>query len=136
MALDCLQEIKTYNTRTAWPNPAKSALLKNLFADIPKDLSDELFETLLQTPSFRIERIVSNGHCSPEGFWYDQDDNEWVILLKGSAVLRFEDQSKNITMNPGDYVNIEKHRRHRVELTDPNQETVWLAVHYPTGNNK
>ena len=136
MALNCLQEIKTYNTRTAWPNPAKSALLNNLFADIPKDLSDELFETLLQTSSFRIERIVSRGHCSPEGFWYDQDDNEWVILLKGSAVLRFEDQSKNITMNLGDYVNIEKHRRHRVELTDPNQETVWLAVHYPTGNNK
>jgi len=136
MALDCLQEIKTYNTRTAWPNPAKSALLKNLFADIPKDLSDELFETLLQTSGFRIERIVSRGHCSPINFWYDQDDNEWLILLKGSAVLRFEDQSKNITMNPGDYVNIEKHRRHRVELTDPNQETVWLAVHYPTGNNK
>jgi len=136
MALDYLQEIKTYNTRTAWPNPAKSVLLKNLFADIPKDLSDELFETLLQTSSFRIERIVSRGHCSPEGFWYDQDDNEWLILLKGRAVLRFEDQSESITMNPGNYVNIEKHRRHRVEWTDPEQETVWLAIHYPAGNNK
>ena len=104
--------------------------MKNLFADIPKDLSDELFETLLQTSCFRIERIVSRGHCSPKGFWFDQDDNEWVILLKGRAVLHFEDQSENITMNPGNYINIEKHRRHRVEWTDPEQETVWLAVHY------
>jgi cupin 2 domain-containing protein len=104
--------------------------MKNLFADIPKNLSDELFETLLQTSSFRIERIVSNGHCSPKGFWYDQDDNEWVILLKGRAVLRFEDQYENIKMNPGNYINIEKHRRHRVEWTDSTQETLWLAVHY------
>jgi cupin 2 domain-containing protein len=110
--------------------------LKNLFANIPENLSDELFENLLQTSSFRIERIVSKGHCSPKGFWYDQDDNEWVILLKGSAVLRFEDQSESITMNPGNYVNIEKHRRHRVEWTDPEHETIWLAVHHSTENNK
>lgn len=111
-----------------------SALLENLFADIPKDLSEELIETLLQTSSFRIERIVSKGHCSPKDFWYDQDENEWVILLKGSAVLRFEDQSENITMDPGHYINIEKHRRHRLEWTDPEQETVWLAIHYQVSN--
>jgi cupin 2 domain-containing protein len=104
--------------------------MKNLFGDIPKNLSDELFEILLQTSSFRIERIISNGHCSPEGFWYDQKDNEWVILLKGIAVLRFEDCSENITMNPGNYINIKKHQRHRVEWTESEQETVWLAVHY------
>jgi len=108
--------------------------MKNLFADIPENLSDELSETLLQTSSFRIERIVSRGHCSPENFWYDQDENEWLILLKGSAVLRFEDQSENITMNPGNYINIEKHRRHRVEWTDSEWETVWLAVHYKDFN--
>ncbi len=103
---------------------------RNLFSDIPKNLSGELIETLLQTSGLRIERIVSNGHCSPEGFWYDQDDNEWVILLKGRAVLRFEAQAEDITMNPGNYIHIKKHRRHRVEWTDPEQETVWLAVHY------
>jgi cupin 2 domain-containing protein len=103
---------------------------KNLFADIPRNLSDELFETLLQTPSFRVERIVSNGHCSPKGFWYDQDDNEWVILLKGRAVLSFENKSETINLNIGDYLHIEKHVRHRVEWTDAKQETVWLAVHY------
>ncbi len=104
--------------------------VKNLFADMPGSLKDELVETILQTSGFRIERIVSRGHCSPDGFWYDQDENEWVVLLKGSAVIRFEDQSENISMNPGNYINIEKHRRHRVEWTDPEQETIWLAIHY------
>jgi cupin 2 domain-containing protein len=110
--------------------------VKNFFADIPENLRDELVETILQASSFRIERIVSRGHCSPEDFWYDQDEHEWVIILKGSAVLRFEDQSENIIMNPGNYINIEKHRRHRVEWTDPEQETIWLAVHYQVRNNK
>jgi len=111
-----------------------SALLKNIFTDIPKDLSDELFETLLQTSGFRIERIISNGHCSPEGFWYDQDDNEWVILLKGSAVLRFENDDESITLKSGDYIQIDKNMRHRVESTDPEQETIWLAIHYQVRN--
>ena len=103
---------------------------KNLLAEIPENLRDELVETILQTSSFRIERISSRGQRSPDGFWYDQDEDEWIILLKGSAVLRFEDQSENITMTPGNYINIKKHRRHRVEGTDPEQETIWLAIHY------
>ena len=110
--------------------------VKNLFADIPENLRDELVETILQTSSFRLERIVSRGHCSPDGFWHDQDEHEWIILLKGSAVLRFEDQSENIIMNPGNYITIEKHRRHRVEWTDPEQETIWLAIHYQVRNKK
>jgi len=104
--------------------------LKNLFVDIPQNLKDELIETILHTSSFRIERIASRGHSSPEGFWYDQDEHEWVILIKGSAILRFEDQSESIRMNPGNFINIEKHRRHRVEWTDPDQETIWFAVLY------
>ena len=102
---------------------------KNFFADIPDQLKEELIETILQTSNFRIERIVSRGHCSPDGFWYDQSDNEWVILLKGGATLRFENQSQLIKMKPGDYLHIEKHVRHRVEWTDPEQETIWLAIH-------
>jgi cupin 2 domain-containing protein len=112
--------------------------MKNLFADIPDNLKnnipdnikDELFDTLVQTLCFRVERIVSNGHCTPLGFWFDQDENEWVILLKGSAGLRFEDQEGILVLNPGDYLHIDRRRRHRVEWTDPQQETVWLAVHY------
>jgi cupin 2 domain-containing protein len=113
-----------------------SALLKNLFTDIQKDLSGELIETLLQTSSFRIERIVSKGHCSPKGFWYDQDDNEWVILLKGRAMLRFEKDDESITLNTGDYIHIDKHLRHRIEWTDTEQETIWLAIHYQASNKK
>ncbi|MFZ1981761.1 MAG: cupin domain-containing protein [Smithella sp.] len=116
--------------------------MKNLFADIPANLpgnlpnnlpdnfKNELFDTLVQTPCFRVERIVSRGHCTPGGLWYDQDENEWVILLKGSAGLRFEDQEGIFVLNPGDYLQIDRHQRHRVEWTDPQQETVWLAVHY------
>jgi cupin 2 domain-containing protein len=135
MGADAEDGVNALDWKTENPDHLNGPM-KNLFADIPKDLSDEMFETLLQTSDFRIERIVSNGHCSPNGFWYDPNDNEWVILLKGSAVLRFEDQSENIKMNPGDYINIERHRRHRVEWTDPGQETIWLAVHYQVGNKK
>jgi cupin 2 domain-containing protein len=88
---------------------------KGFFADIPADLKDELIETILQASGFRIERIVSQGHRSEEGFWYDQSENEWLILLKGSATIRFENQSQLIKINPGDYMHIEKHVRHRVE---------------------
>jgi cupin 2 domain-containing protein len=104
--------------------------MKNLFADIPGNLKDELLETVLQASGFRIERIVSRGHCSPAGFWYDQDENEWVILLKGSAGLRFDDQEDALVLHPGDCLHIDRRRRHRVEWTDPDSETIWLAVHY------
>lgn len=109
--------------------------MKNLFDDIPKDLSDELFEPLLQTSSFCIERIVSRGHCSPAGFWYDQDDDEWIVLLKGKAIIRFENDNESVTLKSGDYIHIDRHRKHRVEWTDPAQETIWLAVHYAINHN-
>lgn len=103
--------------------------LENVFADIPDDLPKELIQPLVVTPGLRIERIVSLGHASPEGFWYDQDDGEWVLLLKGAALLRFEGEEP-IELRPGSFVNIPAHRRHRVEWTDPGEPTVWLAVHY------
>jgi cupin 2 domain-containing protein len=100
----------------------------NLFADIPAHLPAELVETLLASRHFKIERIVSQGHASPEGFWYDQNQDEWVLLLQGSARLRFEDSA--IDLKPGDWINIAAHRRHRVETTDAKQMTIWLAIHY------
>jgi cupin 2 domain-containing protein len=51
-------------------------LLQNLFAEPPRHSPDELFTTLLEAANVRIERIVSHGHASPEGFWYDQDQHE------------------------------------------------------------
>ncbi len=84
---------------------------------------------LLAGPGVRIERIVSAGHASPPGFWYDQPHMEWVALLAGAARLRFEDTAEPLLLKPGDHVAIAAHRRHRVDWTDPAQPTVWLAVH-------
>ena len=103
---------------------------QNLFAGIPEQLPEELLEDIVRTETVRIERIVSQGHASPEEFWYDQDWSEWVIVLKGKACLLFEGQNDPVTLAPGDYINIPAHMKHRVTWTDSAQETIWLAVHY------
>ncbi len=108
--------------------------LANLFDEIPETLPDEVFQTLLNAPGVRVERIISQGHASPEGFWYDQDESEWVVLLKGAARLRFEGEEP-IELRPGSIVDIPAHRRHRVEWTDPDEPTVWLAIHHRPGPN-
>ncbi len=100
----------------------------NFFAGLPLRLPDELFTTLLDAASVRIERIVSQGYASPDGFWYDQNRHEWVIVLKGAARLCFEDET--VEMKPGDFINIPAHQKHRVEWTTPDEPTIWLAVHY------
>ena len=84
----------------------------------------------------RIERIVSQGHSSPHGFWYDQDQNEWVVLLKGAARLEFEDEK--VELRHRDFINIPAHRKHRVDWTTPDEPTVWLGVRYEevTANKK
>jgi cupin 2 domain-containing protein len=100
----------------------------NLFADLPRHLPEELFTTLLEANHVRIERIVSHGHASPKDFWYDQDQHEWVVVLQGAARLRFEDGT--VEMRSGDFVNIPAHKKHQVEWTTPDEQTIWLAVHY------
>ena|SRR5688572_4136229 len=101
----------------------------NLFSDVPAELPEESVQTLLTTPNVRIERIVSHGHASPEGFWYDQDQHEWVLLVSGVARLRFDGEAP-VEMTAGSYIHIPAHKRHRVEWTDPHQATIWLAIHY------
>jgi cupin 2 domain-containing protein len=103
----------------------------NLFADLPAHLPTELVQTLVRAAHVRIESIVSHGHASPPGFWYDQNEHEWVAVLKGAARLRFEDGT--LEMRPGDFVTIPAHHRHRVEWTTPDEPTIWLAVHYAGG---
>jgi cupin 2 domain-containing protein len=105
--------------------------MTNLFADLPREIPDELIETLLQAETVRIERIVSLGHASPPDFWYDQPENEWVVVLRGAARLRFEDDV--IELEPGDSVKIPAHKKHRVDWTTPHEPTVWLAVFYEEG---
>jgi len=102
--------------------------IRNIFCDLPEETPDELAEVLAESGHVRIERIVSHSHASPAGFWFDQDQHEWAIVLKGAARLRFEDYA--IEMQPGDFVNIPAHKKHRVEWTTPDEPTIWLAVHY------
>lgn len=102
----------------------------NIFDDLPADLPEELFTTLHRCGSVRIERIVSEGHSSPPGFWYDQAEHEWVIVLEGSAAIEFEDSDEPVRLERGSYLSIPAHTRHRVAWTDPARRTVWLAVHY------
>ena len=100
----------------------------NLFDNIPEKSPNELLDVLASGKNVRIERIVSFGNTSPEGFWYDQDEQEWVLLLQGAARLTIEDRF--VDLKPGDSLNIPAHTRHRVEWTDTTQPTIWLAIYY------
>lgn len=101
----------------------------NLFAGLTSGVRDETFDILTRSPSIRIERIVSTGQASPPGFWYDQPGFEFVILLAGSARLRFEQESRAFDLKPGDWIDIPAHSRHRVDATQANPPTAWLVVH-------
>lgn len=104
---------------------------QNIFSKTHKNLEkEEIYELLVKNDAVMIEKIITKGHQeSPGSDWYDQEKNEWVMVLKGKAVLSFEDQSL-VQLNEGDFVNIPAHKKHRVASTDPNNETIWLAVHY------
>ena len=104
--------------------------LENLFQNIPERLAEELFSTILEGDGFRVERIVSQGHVSPPGFWYDQPQYEWVVVLEGSAAVEFENRPEPVQLERGSCMNIPAHTRHRVAWTDPDRKTVWLAIHY------
>lgn len=101
-----------------------------LFAGIPAELPEELFDTLCSAERVKIERIVSRGHASPEGFWYDQERDEFVLVAQGSAGLKIEGEKDILVLKAGDYLNIPARVKHRVEWTDPSCDTIWLAVHY------
>lgn len=101
----------------------------NLFASVPARPEEEVTTVLAQLPGACIERIVSTGQASPPGFWYDQDRTEWVVVLTGSAGLLIEGEAAPRILAPGDWIEIPPHVRHRVEWTDADEPTVWLAVH-------
>ncbi len=112
--------------QTAKEMPMKGSLL----ADIPAQLPEEIFETICVSDTVKIERIVSGGHASPSGFWYDQERSEFILILQGSAGLKFENERDIVVLKKGDYLNISAHVKHRLEWTDPTCATIWLAVHY------
>ncbi len=100
---------------------------KNLFAGLMPH-AEEYFDQLASGPHTRIERIVSWGQASPPGFWYDQEEAEWVAVLQGRARLTLRDPDEQLEMMPGDWLWIAAHRKHRVDWTLPDAATVWLAV--------
>ena len=101
----------------------------NIFANVPEELKDEQFLTLLASPKVKIGRIVSTRHASPSGYWFDQEWTEWVIVLSGSAGVRIEGEDATRTFGAGDYIELPAHTKHRIEWTDADRPTVWLAVH-------
>lgn len=103
--------------------------MANLLANIPDAIPNEIFQDIVRTDTIRIERILSQGHSSPETGWYDQDENEWVLVLSGYGVIEFEN-GDTIKLKQGDYLNIKAHQKHKVKSTSPNETTVWLAIFY------
>lgn len=106
---------------------------RNLLHPRPSATTAEVFETLLSIPNGRLERIVSHGQSSPPGFWYDQPENEWVLILRGAARLGWE-QGPPTELTPGDCVLIPAGTKHRVEWTTPDEPTVWLALFFQEAN--
>ncbi len=103
--------------------------MPNIFENLPNDLTNEFLEDLLVTKKFRIERIISHGHTTPENFWYDQETEEFVLLLKGEAVLLYENNEEQ-KLSPGDYLIIPAHKKHRVKWTSDKEDTIWLTIHF------
>ncbi|MGZ5576228.1 MAG: cupin domain-containing protein [Methylobacter sp.] len=106
-------------------NPANP----NIFKNIPNQLPEELIECIFKQDNIQIERIISQGHITPAGQWYDQDWDEWVLLLQGEAILRYENDNRSFHLIAGDYLLIPAHTKHRVEWTPPDLQTIWLAAH-------
>jgi cupin 2 domain-containing protein len=105
-------------------------IVSNIYSDIPDDLTHEVFEEILRNGSLKLERIISKGHETPEDQWYDQDQDEWIILLKGSAGLVIEGEREIVALKSGDYLLLPAHLKHRVEWTDPEEETIWMALYF------
>jgi len=109
-------------------------MINNILADIPSH-PNEIFETLLEKPGIKIERIISSGQATPQGEWYDQSRDEWVLLLCGSAGLMIEGEISHRNLVAGDYLLLPAGCRHRIEWTDPEVKSVWLAIHFDSNGS-
>lgn len=111
--------------------PPRCASHGRLLAGLPDGAGAEEFLPLVANGGTRMERIVSTGQASPADFWYDQEEDEFVLLVAGRAVLAIEGRDEPLLLEPGDWVNLPAHCRHRVEWTCAEPPTVWLAVFSP-----
>lgn len=103
--------------------------MANIFSNIPSELPNEIFEDIIITEKLRVERIISKGQTSPDIGWYDQNENEWIIVLSGYGVIEYINGAK-VILKQGDYLNIKAHEKHRVIETSSDEATVWLAIFY------
>ena len=101
----------------------------NIFENIPESIPTEQFQSLLESGAIKIERILSKGHSTPPNQWYDQEQDEWVLVLRGAGIIAYEDGS-TIHLKVGDYLHIPARCKHRVKWTEPNQETIWLVIFF------
>jgi cupin 2 domain-containing protein len=88
----------------------------------------ESFETLLKSNSLLLEKILTHGELKSPGKWYDQEKDEWVMMVQGKATIEYDDGNR-IEMKKGDYVIIPAHLKHRVIETSESPDCVWLALH-------
>ncbi len=105
-------------------------MITNIFKNFPDHLKEESFENILTTKDFDLERILSFGQASPPGFWYEQSQDEWILLLQGAARLAFKGKTEPVSLQPGDYLLIPAGKKHRVDWTKPQTTTMWLALHF------
>ncbi len=108
-------------------------MLKNIFERLPADTSEEIFEELIKDDNLKLERIISTGQATPPGQWLSQEADEWVLLLSGQAKLLVKGELSPRVLKPGDYIHLPARCSHRVEWTDPENITIWLALHFKTG---
>lgn len=108
---------------------------QNLLSALPPEATDEIVDVLVSAEGMRLERIVSHGHASPEDFWYDQEEAEWILVLTGRARLRIEGDIDDLELVPGDSLYLPRHCRHRITWTHPDQPTVWLALFMAADRN-
>ena len=103
--------------------------MKNILENIPADIPEEIFETIVQAEHIKIERILSKGHSTPPKSWYNQDFDEWVLVLQGAASIEFDNLKSPKSLNKGDFLWIPAHQKHRVVWTPADTVTIWLAIH-------
>jgi cupin 2 domain-containing protein len=100
----------------------------NIFTDPGIEDTKELFEVIATLDDARIERIITQKPYSSPGQWYNQEQDEWVVLLRGNATIEIRDQGL-IELRSGDYIMLPAHCQHRITRTSADPACIWLAVH-------
>jgi len=103
--------------------------MKNIFEEIPGQIPEEIFETIVQASNIKIERIISKGHTTPSKSWYNQNFDEWVLIIQGAAKINFDNHSQPISLTKGSYLWIPAKQKHQVIWTPKDVTTIWLAIH-------